>query len=92
MDVTNSFKECIKKLHSSNNAVTDILDFKSGNSKEVDKKDKSSQKLFSLMSSNIIKVNRKQQREFSKKIKQLISAITQMKNFLVDNRKDYINI
>jgi hypothetical protein len=86
MEITDIFNDCIKTIKCNNKSIDEIV------SHEL-KINKNQSKYFPTNhhkkgSDFSIKTNT----EFSRKINDLVKSISDMKKYLVDNRKDYINI
>ena len=78
MNITDNFICCLKTIKRNEEKVNEILCYES-NSESIKEK-----KRFDF---NKSKIN-----EFNRNAKDLVKSITDMKNYLLHNRKDYINI
>jgi hypothetical protein len=76
MDITNGFVECWQSIGRQNKAVDEMV----GNSHHL----KDTRKTSSVKSN--------QNNELNRNAKDLVKSISDMKKYLLDNRKDYINI
>ncbi|CAG2102643.1 unnamed protein product [Medioppia subpectinata] len=76
MDRTESFADCLQTIKRQNKAIREII----SNDKQLKAERKTS------------KVNLNPNHEFNRNAKDLVKSITDMKKYLLDNRKDYINI
>lgn len=81
MEITSEFYDCINKLKKFNQNI-----------KNIEYESKSLKSNLTNERHKIFSNSNKVRPEFSKKIKELVSEITNMKIFLDKHRKDYVNI
>ena len=84
MEITSEFYDCMNKLKQFNQNIKNI--------ECESKSSKSSKSNLTNERHKILGNSNKVRSEFSKKIKELVSEITNMKIFLDKHRKDYVNI
>ena len=81
MEITSEFYDCMNKLKQFNQNI-----------KNIECESKSLKSNLTNERHKILSNSNKVCSEFSKKIKELVSEITNMKIFLDKHRKDYVNI
>jgi len=86
MEITDIFLNCLQNVKSENKAIDEIVSHQLKESKQKSKPlPTTDQKKGSNFATNT-------NSEFSRKINDLVKSINDMKKYLLDNRKDYINI
>jgi hypothetical protein len=86
MEITDVFKDCLKTIKRNNKSIDEMvsheLTINKNQSKYIPTNDHKKGSDFSIKTNT----------EFSRKVDDLVKSISDMKKYLVDNQKDYINI